>query len=126
MERKGPVAYLAWLQLPVASAAAVLSGLVRPESCPHCGGSGKDRTEARALDVEKHLDTSKVLCMPCRDRGWVHKTRPIVPTTEEEGFTVCTDCFRLSADEAKTQHALVCGCALPWIPYRPRYPNLED
>lgn len=131
MERKGPTPYLAWMQLPAISAIAVLSGIVRPVSCPDCGGSGRDRTEARALDVEKHLDPSQVLCPVCKDRGWVHKTLASVSTNlrhtpREEGFTVCTDCFRLSADEAKAQHAAVCGCTLSWIPYDPKYPNLES
>jgi hypothetical protein len=31
----------AWLELPLGSATAVLLGVVRPVTCPDCGGTGK-------------------------------------------------------------------------------------
>jgi len=36
-----------WENLPVKSAAAVLLGLVRPVTCPECGGSGRRIAELR-------------------------------------------------------------------------------
>lgn len=36
-------AWTHWADMPVKSAAAVMMGIVRPISCPDCGGSGKVR-----------------------------------------------------------------------------------
>lgn len=33
----------AWLALPLGSAAAVVAGIVKPITCPDCGGSGAAR-----------------------------------------------------------------------------------
>lgn len=45
----------AWLNLPLKSAAAVTAGIVRPMTCPACGGTGVHAQEALPDPVSDHL-----------------------------------------------------------------------
>ncbi len=37
----------AWLELPLGSSFAVLAGLIKPITCPECGGSGRRKEKKR-------------------------------------------------------------------------------
>mgnify|MGYP001578388989 CR=1 FL=1 len=39
-----------WMELPLRSSVAVLCGIVKPISCPACGGSGSKESERERLD----------------------------------------------------------------------------
>lgn len=50
-EDQSPWTY--WLELPLQSSLAVLSGIVKPVDCPECGGTGKRKEKENGKETQK-------------------------------------------------------------------------
>ncbi len=113
MERKGPVSRIAWLQLPTISSMALLAGLVKPEPCPHCFGTGTKLEVLKARYVDKALapiptrdgETFKA-CGRCSGLGFVHGFSHQAVTGE--AFCVCPECH-LTDWQVQGLHGALCG-----------------
>lgn len=118
------MAFKAWANLPFSSSVALQAGLVKPETCPDCFGTGLELEALKAEIVSNRLDRSGakpeggVVCTKCHGAGYVHKT--LGPSEKWEGVLgpssfveKCVECRRFTQVQMEALHKALCGCGAP-------------